>query len=231
MFKEAMYFDSTNVSLSYEMPPQTDRRGAGRELTILRTAKLITDRGEELCRIRNISAGGIRAESCIPHADGAHVVIELRSDQRLAGSVAWSRKTSIGIRFDESVDVAQVLSKSAGDKRQYARQPRVQTPCVARLQIGAVTHKVPVTDISQGGIKVVADETCRVGTPVVVTVDGLPSVEGAIRWVRDGEAGIAFNKPIHFDQLTRWLGMRLTGHREAASSGTAHSAKRQHLSV
>jgi len=78
-----------------------------------------------------------------------------------------------------------------------------------------------VTDISQGGIKVAFGEAGCVGALAVVTVDGLPSVEGVIRWLRDGQAGIAFNEQFPFDQLTRWLGMRLAGHREASSSEKA----------
>jgi hypothetical protein len=207
-------FDTSNVSLSYEVPQQTERRGDERELTILRIAKLVTERGEELCRIRNISAGGIRAETTHSHAVGEHVVIELRADQRLAGSIAWSHGTSVGVLFDESIDIAQVLSKAANDDRHHARQPRIEAPCVARLLIGTESYFVPVTDISQGGIKVASREIGCVGALTVVTVDGLPSVEGSIRWLRDGHAGIAFNVPFPFDELTRWLGMRLAGHRE-----------------
>jgi hypothetical protein len=215
-------FQSTNVSLSPAMPPPlADRREGERELAILRVAKLITDAGEELCRIRNISAGGIMAETTISHAEGTRIVVELRSDQRLKGTVTWSSAEGIGIRFDDSVDVAQVLAKKFGDNRLFARQPRVLVPCVARLRIGAKLHKVHVTDISQGGMKVAIDDPACIGWPVSVTVDGLPRIEGVIRWFHDDYAGIAFKTHVPFDQLTHWLGMRLAGCRARVEDGSA----------
>lgn len=218
MSKDDGFFDSTNISLSYDVPAPSERRSGDRELTILRIAKLITDNGEELCRIRNISAGGAKAETSIDHAVGERIVLELHTDQRLVGSVAWSRDASMGVRFDECVNVAQVLAKASDDERRYA-QPRVHAPCIARLSIDSVSHKVPVTDISQGGMKVEIDAPICVGARVAVTIEGLPRIEGVVRWSRDDQAGIAFNGQVPFDQLTRWLGARLAGRRAASSGG------------
>jgi hypothetical protein len=207
---------SSNVSLSADMPPYVERRGVERKLAVLRVAKLASYRGEELCRIRNISEAGIMVETAGRHAVGGHVVVELRCDQRLGGTIVWARGQDMGIRFDQTVDVAQVLAKAPDENRRFVRRPRIMVACLARVRVGPKMLNVQVTDISQGGIKVAIGDLAPVGAKVTVTVDGLPSVAGVACWSRDGYTGIAFNQHFSFDQLTHWLGMRLGGCRVAS---------------
>ena len=48
-----------------------------------------------------------------------------------------------------------------------------------------------------------------VGKKVVVVVESLRPIKGEVRWYSDRRAGIVFDKPLDFDELTEWVGKRL----------------------
>ena len=52
------------------------------------------------------------------------------------------------------------------------------------------------------------EEYC-VGKKVIVVVESLRPVKGEVRWFADRRAGIVFDKPLRFDELTEWVGKRL----------------------
>jgi hypothetical protein len=60
-------------------------------------------------------------------------------------------------------------------------------------------------DISQGGLKVESNRDIAIGTEVLVTLPGLPSQTGVIRW-KDGRCyGITFNRLLALAKLVEWL--------------------------
>ena len=56
--EEQAAFESTTFSLTTDVPRPVERRAEERIVPLLRLAKLITDSGERLARVRNVSAGG-----------------------------------------------------------------------------------------------------------------------------------------------------------------------------
>jgi len=42
-----------------------------------------------------------------------------------------------------------------------------------------------------------------------VVVESLRPIKGEVRWYSDRRAGIVFDKPLDFDELTEWVGKRL----------------------
>ena len=69
-------FDSTTFSLSMAVPRPIERREEQRLLSTLRVAKLSSALGEQLIRLRNVSAGGLMAECKQPPAVGEQVEVE-----------------------------------------------------------------------------------------------------------------------------------------------------------
>jgi hypothetical protein len=211
---EDQSFESGAASLSSNAQASGERRDVPRILSVLRVAKLISAAGEELCRIRNISAGGVMAEVAMLREVGDRVAVEIASGQPIAGEVVWTRGLTIGIRFDACIDVAEVLTHRRTADGHVARPPRLEIHCNARLRMGARYYNVQVHNLSQGGIKVEIDDPhCSTGLPAVVTIADLGTMEGVVRWCRDGYAGISFNSAIPFERLTRWLGVRLSAAR------------------
>ncbi|HEX8363824.1 MAG TPA: PilZ domain-containing protein [Allosphingosinicella sp.] len=203
--------DEGNVA-SAEAKRGSDRRRDVRHLTILRVGAILDGDRRELCLVRNISAGGLMAMVYSQFERGQRIAIELKTNQPLSGTVSWVREQTIGITFDEKIDVAEILSNAAMlDNGWRPRMPRVPVERMATLRAGARTYWVSTCDISQGGVKVEADQPLEIGGETVVTLENFRPITGVVRWRRDNAAGISFNQVIPFHELSRWLTERGKG--------------------
>jgi hypothetical protein len=205
---EQAAFDSTTFSLTTAVPRPAERRENDRLIPLLKVSKLVSDRGELLVRIRNISAGGAMAEVADCPIVGEHVSLEM-SGQKIPSTVIWVREGLAGIKFDQTVDLGELL---AGRKPRHGfrpRPPRLNVECKASVRVGKVYYTVDVHDISLGGLKVEPIEEYCVGREVVVVVESLRPIKGEVRWFSDRRAGIVFDKPLEFEELAEWVGKRL----------------------
>ena len=202
-------FDSTSFSLSTAVPRPDERRDDPRALSTLRLAKLTdADGREQLVRLRNVSAGGLMAEIGHPLAVGDAVALEL-SAQAIPATVVWTRDGTAGLKFDQNIDLGELL---AGRKPRHGfrpRPPRLEVECKATLKLGKTYYTVDVRDISLGGLKVEPIEEYCLGKQVVVVVESLRPIRGEVRWFSDRKAGSVFDKPMRFEELAEWIGKRL----------------------
>jgi len=202
-------FDSTSFSLTTAVPRPEERRDDPRTLSTLRVAKLTEASGrEQLIRLRNVSAGGLMAEVGQPLVIGDAVALEL-SSQVIPATVVWTREGTVGLKFDQNVDLGELL---AGRKPRHGfrpRPPRLEVECKATLKLGKTYYTVDVHDISLGGLKVEPIEEYCLGKQVVVVVESLRPIRGEVRWFADRRAGIVFDKPMRFEELAEWIGKRL----------------------
>lgn len=202
-------FESTTVSLSTAVPRPAERRNDERVSAMLRLGKLTDPAGnEQLIKVKNLSAGGVMAIVTKPPTVGDQVAIEL-SSQRIPASVVWTRDDMAGLKFDQNVDLGELL---AGRKPRHGfrpRPPRLQIPCKASVRVGKTYYTVDVHDISLAGIKVEPIEEYCVGKSVTVVVESLRPIKGEVRWYSDRRAGIVFDRPLDFDELSEWVGKRL----------------------
>ena len=139
---------------------------------------------------------------------GDHVQIEL-SSQKIPSSVIWTRDDLVGFKFDQNVDLGELL---AGRKPRHGfrpRPPRLEIPCKASVRVGKLYYTVDVHDISLGGMKVEPIEEYCVGKKVIVVVESLKPIQGEVRWYSERKAGIVFDSPLDFDELAEWVGKRL----------------------
>jgi hypothetical protein len=202
-------FESTTVSLSTKVPRPAERRGNERLSATLRVGKLTgADGAEQLVKVKNLSAGGVLAIVSRPPAVGEQVNLEL-SSQRIPGSVVWIRDDMAGIKFEQNVDLGELL---AGRKPRHGfrpRPPRLEIPCKASVRVGKLYYSVDVHDISLGGMKVEPIEEYCIGKKVIVVVESLRPIKGEVRWYSERRAGIVFDVPLNFDELSEWVGKRL----------------------
>jgi hypothetical protein len=202
-------FESTTFTLSTAVPRPTERRADERLLPTLRVAKLVGDDSVQLIRVRNISAGGLMADTVQPPPPiGEAVSVEL-SSQKIPSTVVWTRKGTVGVKFDQNVDLGELL---AGRKPRHGfrpRPPRLEVGCKASIRVGKVYYTVDVHDISLGGMKVEPIEEYCVGKDVIVVVESLRPIRGQVRWFADRRAGIVFDKELEFQELSEWVGKRL----------------------
>jgi hypothetical protein len=202
-------FESTTVSLSTAVPRPAERRGDERLSAMLRVGKLCgADGSEQLIKIKNLSAGGVMAIVTRPPAVGDKVHVEL-SSERIPATVVWTRDGMGGFKFDQNVDLGELL---AGRKPRHGfrpRPPRLEIPCKASVRVGKTYYTVDVHDISLGGIKVEPIAEYCVGKKVLVVVESLKPIKGEVRWYSDRRAGIVFERALDFDELSEWVGKRL----------------------
>lgn len=202
-------FDSTTVSLSTAVPRPVERRDDERLSAMLRVGKLIDAHGnQQLIKVKNMSAGGLMA--IVGHSPmvGDQVEVEL-SSQKIPCTTIWTRDDLVGFKFDQNVDLGELLAGRKPRAGFRARPPRLEIACKASVRVGKVYYTVDVHDISLGGMKVEPiDEYC-VGKKVTVVIESLRPVKGEVRWFSERKAGIVFDKPLDFDELSEWVGKRL----------------------
>jgi hypothetical protein len=203
-------FDSTLFSLINEVPRPTEGRAGERLLAMLPVARLVSEEGQDLCRIRNISAAGLMAETGRSHCVGTRVRVEFNSHQQLPGEVAWTRETSCGIKFDRDCNLRELLAnRPARRTGQTPRPPRLDIGCNADLVIDGILYRTQIRDISLGGFKASVGNVSCVGKDVVARIESLRQVRGLVRWHKDGHAGIVFKRPLAFEELAEWMGRRV----------------------
>lgn len=198
--------EETSFSFSSETPQPSERRGAKRHMTILRVGTIHIDERRELCLIRNISAGGLKAHiySCLTL--GQRVAAELKTNQRIDGRVSWIEGSTAGITFDAPIDVEEILNNQVELENGWRpRLPRVEIDRLATVRAGSRLFGVNTRDISQGGVKIETDHPFEVDEEVVLALDGFRPLHGTVRWYEDGLCGIGFNHVLPFRELMDWL--------------------------
>ena len=212
--------ESTTISLTTAVPRPIDRRSDDRVAAMLRVGKLTNSSGvQQLIKVRNLSAGGLMAICSQPPSPGEQVHVEL-SSQKIPSTVVWTRDDTMGLKFDQNVDLGELL---AGRKPRHGfrpRPPRLEIACKASVKVGKVYYTVDVQDISLDGMKVEPIEEYCVGKHVVVVVESLRPIKGEVRWYSERRAGIVFDKSLQFEELAEWVGKRL----ELASLKAAYKA-------
>jgi hypothetical protein len=195
--------ETTLYSLSDQAPCPNNRREGDRHMTLYRVGSIMIGDRRELCLIKNISGGGMMIRAYCPIAEGTALSVELKSGQPVTGKVSWVKDQNVGVAFDQAVDVVEILSASADGPR--PRMPRIEVDCVATVRDGANIYRLPVRDISQGGIKAKGDPVLEHGCDLSVSLPGLDPQPAALRWRQDGHLGISFNRLIPLGELVAWL--------------------------
>ncbi|MDF8335014.1 PilZ domain-containing protein [Novosphingobium cyanobacteriorum] len=79
-------------------------------------------------------------------------------------------------------------------------------------------HGVSLVDLSVSGCRVkVLGSSIAAGQLLIVRPEGIEGLEGVVRWVEDGEAGIEFNRPLHPSVLDHLVSQPHPSHGEADS--------------
>ena len=79
------------------------RSGDDRYVSIFRAGKLSRDGIEELCVLRNISAGGAMIAHNSPLETGDRISLDLRLDEHFEATIAWVKGDRSGLYFDTPI--------------------------------------------------------------------------------------------------------------------------------
>ncbi|MBB3763944.1 PilZ domain-containing protein [Sphingomicrobium lutaoense] len=198
--------ETTVYSLTSDVPADAgaDRRKGVRHMTLFRVGSILVDGQRELCLIKNISAGGMKMRAYRSLEVGAELTVELKCGQHVDGTVSWVEGDNVGVAFDKSIDVIDILSHSMEGPR--PRMPRVEINCPVVVHIGGKRHEAIGVDVSQGGIKLDVAPRPAINEDIVVTLPGMTPVAGVVKWAEDDFVGVTFNSLMPLSGLVSWLG-------------------------
>lgn len=174
-----------------------------RQVSLYRVGALTVDGRRELCVVRNVSAGGLMLTSYSTIARGSRIAVEFKQGEPISGEVVWTKGNSIGMRFDETVDVDSILGQSPQALR--PRLPRIDIECAMSVRNGGDSNEVRALDISQGGVCVESSAELEPGADVVVVIDGLPPEPAVVRWKKGDCYGLGFIRLLSVTSLAAWL--------------------------
>ncbi|WP_431469896.1 PilZ domain-containing protein [Sphingosinithalassobacter sp. LHW66-3] len=186
------------------------RPRAQRQVTTLLVGRVHQDDGaDDLCRVRNLSAGGMMLETRRPLGVGRTVRLELRNCGALEGRIVWTDGGRAGVQFLAPVNVEALLSvplnRPARPGGPMPRAPRFDARCAAELCSGDRTHAVVLTNLSQSGARLKLPEPMTLEETLVLRIPGLAGRRATLRWLRKTEAGLGFFLPLPFQELSDWL--------------------------
>ena len=171
--------------------------------TLLMVGRLIDPSGDHLCRVRNLSTGGMMVETAASLAIGMPVRVELRNLNQVDGKVVWTRDERAGIQFD-TVQEVDALLHAPEDTHQRPRSPRLTAACSVLLWHLGRTTAPELRDLSQSGCRLGMTHALPDGAEVRITIPGLPPRHASQRWTGEGGAGFAFHTMLSFNELSGW---------------------------
>jgi hypothetical protein len=195
--------ERTVYSLAPSAPAPPERRKGERYLSLLRVGALLIDGRQELCLVRNVSAGGMLIRPYSPVALGTVVTIELKHGETVSGVVKWIEDGLVGISFDAPIDVVALLASSAEGPQ--PRMPRIELGCTAWVREDADIHRTRTVNISQGGMCVEGSAELRIDADVIVSLAGLGPIAGVVKWQEAERYGIGFNRVLAVNELMDFL--------------------------
>ena len=198
------------TALAHAFPQEDeydDRRLGPRHISVLRVGRTLWDGRDQLCVVRNLSAGGLMFECLHPPVIDQRVTVELRSDKQMTGIVRWAKGSAAGVEFDQTVNVEQILREERSSLlRVRPRAPRFVRRGTVKLIAGESDPVFgDIIDISIGGLSCRTDQPLRRGEPIVASIEGVGATNAELRWTKGDVAGIRFDKPLPWRAFQIWL--------------------------
>lgn len=197
MFHEKLPVKANNVA---------ERRTAKRHMSVFLLAKITAAGQQALGRVLNLSQSGAKIEAQLSFKSGDTLVLEIRSDLRVAGTVRWVRNRTVGVEFDREIDVGRFLSREQPRlNRVKPRAPRYSCNADATVAAETETNVLKVRDVSLSGAGLAGETALGAGSELLVTIFGLKPRRAKVIWSNAQGIGITFLKPLDFRDFESWL--------------------------
>jgi hypothetical protein len=155
--------------------------------------------------LADLSCFGMMATTPVAMLPRAFVDIALPGGGRATGQVCWCRDGAFGVEF--SVPLA---ARTVGTilQRHGARPMRLAVWAPVRLTARGNTRSVVLRDISDGGMQLAGTDNMTSFTRVAVELAPDITLEGTVRWSRDGRTGIEFDEVLS-PEVRDWVSLNL----------------------
>lgn len=158
------------------------------------------------CSLQRLSSAGATLQIAARLSESEPMRLEMASGQSIQGRIDWCADGEAGFVFDAPVDIIGTLARTLASLPAERRSmPRVEINQLVSIRSGAAVEHARTRNISQGGVGIDTRLALAVGDPVQLTFDALRPLEGTVRWVQDGQAGIAFDEELGWQTLMPWF--------------------------
>ena len=179
-------------------PSHEDLRGAQRFTLLIRTAKLVSESGEFVAVIRDVSETGVRLKLFHRLLAEPRMALELANGEVYFIERVWERDGHAGFRFAAPIDVHAFIAEVSP----YARRPlRLCLRLPIEVSAGGQANTASLCDLSQHGARIESARHLLVGQRVTLAGDGLPAITARVAWRSSPEYGLAFEQHFTLDAL------------------------------
>jgi hypothetical protein len=177
-----------------------DLRAAPRYTLLIRVAKLVSQAGEYLCVIRDVSETGISARIFHPLPECDRMAMELQNGDRYGIELVWQDEERAGFRFTTPADIARIIECPS----EFARRPvRINLAAPALVEVQGRGEYATIQDISQQGAKVACATSFAIDQRVKLLAEGMRDIFAKVRWRREGTCGLVFDETFQYGELAR----------------------------
>jgi len=182
--------------------PRSDRREHPRIRAMGRIGCVETAGDRGLCRVHDLSDGGMMIETSLEMRRGDWARISFDGKQLLNARVTWRQGDRIGIRFAGPIDCCRLVRKLAADQWSgAARRLRLAVAMSAHAKCKFGSFITDVVDISQKGMKIRHYGDLPTGLPIEICLERGISASGIVRWSDDEFVGIELSGIIAVELL------------------------------
>lgn len=173
-------------------------REAPRFSLIIRSAKLVSESGEYLCVVRDISATGARLRMFHEPPPERHVFLELSNGDRHVMERVWVADGHAGFRIAQPIDVNAFLVEPSPFPKRPIRL-RIQRPAV--LTVAGTRHSATLIDLSQKGARITADCHLAVSQQITLDIPEIGAIPAKVRWRGKNGYGLVLEQTFRLDEL------------------------------
>ena len=192
-----MNYSATSAKTASQ-PSFEEMRGAQRFTLLIRTAKLISETGEYLCIIRDVSETGVRLRLFHELPGEGRMALELANGEVYFIECVWERDSHAGFRFAAPIDVQAFIAEVSPYPRRQLRL-RMQFPAV--LSVDGQASEATVRDLSPQGARIETARHVALGQRLKLEGDGFGAVDAKVCWRSGSEYGLAFEQVFTLEGL------------------------------
>lgn len=167
-----------------------DKRRARRYSLLIRPAKLVSEQGEFVCVLRDVSTNGVSAKLFHRLPSCERFTLELQNGQTYAMRRVWERELEVGFEFIGTVDVSQLVGEIGAFPK---RGLRLSLNFPITVMASLVRTTAIVENISQQGARFECPELLAIDQSLRLEGRGLRETRAKVRWRRGEHYGVVFD--------------------------------------
>tara|TARA_R110000782_G_scaffold78276_1_gene154863 strand:+ start:60196 stop:60852 length:657 start_codon:yes stop_codon:yes gene_type:complete len=188
-----------------------DRRSTERQISVLINAGIAYRDQDALCRIRNLSAGGVMIESPLDFAMDEPVLLQLRTGRTISGVVRWVSEGRAGIAFDDPQSAEWVTERLTAQNLDSSAigYPLFRREASAKLVVPHRHGRARIAAVSPIGVVLAEAREWSAEQVFTIAIEGLGDNLARVNDSRpnndEDELNMLFLQPLNYRALNDWL--------------------------